>query len=471
MGRAMNKYIKKIAAATVGALFLMNLGVAGAGIGTIRPGAGSNPPKTPEWNMKNQEKPGKAANNDKPSVVKLDQSKKTAATMLNIMLGESLTSAIVSAEGDYQLADEKGNVLQKMAEGNDARLTISGNTLYINGQKAGSSIIDLKTDSGSCSVLYNDIAYRGTLRIIYDGSYIKVLNKVSLEDYVKGVLPSEMSPSWNMEALKAQAVAARTFALYSKSRQHSASSGYELCNSSHCQVYCGSGKETASTNQAVDATYGQVMYSDNQVIYAAFHSSSGGATENSENVWGNYMPYLRSVTDDDSKSPYHDWTARFTVAQMEQKLASSGKGVGSLQSLAMVPVSGSGALTARSSSGRAYGIRFTGSSGNITLTGEQARSIFGLKSALFNIRTERTASSSLAAKSAGSSNAISAAPKAMSNTAMRLQGVDSIVFEGHGFGHGLGLAQYGADAMAAAGSTYDQILHHYYTDVVIQEIY
>ena len=454
-------------------LFLLNMGVASAGIGTLHPGAGKNPPKTPEWKIKQQEKSATMADKDKPSVVRLDSDKRTAATMLNVMLGESLASAVVSAEGDYQILDgNAGKSLLKMSEGSDAKLTISGNALHINGQKVGSSIITLKPNSSSARVLYNDVAYRGTLRIIYDGSSIKVINNVSLEDYTKGVLPSEMSPSWNKEALKAQAVAARTFALYSKSRQHSASSGYELCGSSHCQVYSGSGGETDATNQAVDATYGQVMYYNNQIIYAAFHASSGGATENSENVWGSYMPYLRSVTDDDSRSPYHNWTARFTVAQVEKKLASSGKGVGTLQSLAMVPVSSGDSVTGRSSSGRAYGIKFTGSSGNITLTGEQARSTFGLKSAMFNIRTERTAASTAAAsKSTSKSKVVDAAPDAMSNTTMKLQGVDSIVFEGHGFGHGLGLAQYGANAMAAAGSTYDQILHHYYTDVVIQEIY
>ncbi len=472
MGRVMNKYMIKLAAGFVGAFFLLNMGVASAGIGTLRPGAGKNPPKTPEWNVKQQEKSATMADKDKPSVVKLDSDKKTAATMLNVMLGESLATATVSAEGAYQIVDgNTGKVLKNLSEESDARLTISGNALYINGDKSGSSIIVLKPNNSSDQVLFNDMAYRGTLRIIYDGSSIKVINNVSLEDYVKGVLPAEMSPSWNQEALKSQAVATRTFALYSKSRQHSASSGYELCSTSHCQVYMGSGEETDATNQAVDATYGQVMYYNNQVIYAAFHASSGGATENSENVWGSYMAYLRSVTDDDSKSPYHNWTSKFTVAQVEQKLASSGKGVGTLQSLAMVPLSASDSVTGRSSSGRAYGIKFTGSSGNITLTGEQARTIFGLKSAMFNIHTERTSSTVAAAKTASKSKVVDKAPEAMSNTTMKLQGVDSIVFEGHGFGHGLGLAQYGANAMAAAGSTYDQILHYYYTDVVIKEIY
>ena len=191
-------------------------------------------------------------------------------------------------------------------------------------------------------------------------------------------------------------------------------------------------------------------------------------------MWGNYLPYLRSVTDDDSKSPYHNWTSKFTVVQVEKQLASAGKGVGNLKSIALVPISSSGSVTGRSASGRAYGVKFTGTNGEVTLTGEQARRIFGLKSAMFNVRTERSAQ--VPAKgtkkvTASDGQAIDTKPAAMNDGIMKLQGVDNVVFEGHGFGHGLGMAQYGANAMAAAGSSYDVILHHYYTNVIIQEIY
>ena len=354
-----------------------------------------------------------------------------------------------------------------------AEVKISGGAVYLNGEKLASRIITLRTGEGQ-QVVYNGSSYRGQLRLVYDGSGIQVLNIVSLEDYAKGVLPSEMSPSWQPEALKAQAVAARTFALYNKGKGHTASSGYDLCSSSHCQVYSGTAAETSTTNQAVDETYGQIMQYNNQPIYAAFHASSGGATENSEDVWGTYLPYLRSVTDDDSKSPYHNWTSKFTVVQVEKKLASAGKEVGNLKSIALVPISSSGSVTGRSASGRAYGVKFTGTNGNITLTGEQARRIFGLKSAMFNVRTERSVQVPAKGKkkvTASDGQTIDAKPAAMNDGIMKLQGVDNVVFEGHGFGHGLGMAQYGANAMAAAGSSYDVILHHYYTNVIIQEIY
>ena len=462
-------------AGSLGIVLALNMGVASAGVSTIYPGAGNRAPKTPDWNINNQEGgSGTVENKSGKSVQKLDKSKKAAAAMLSVMLGEGLAAVTVSADGDYELADGNGGkTLQKMAANGAAELKIAGGAMYLNGKKIASRIVALRAGAGN-QAIYNGSRYRGELRLVYDGSGIKVLNIVSLEDYAKGVLPSEMSPSWQPEALKAQAVAARTFALYNKGKGHNASSGYDLCSSSHCQVYSGSAAETNATNRAVDDTYGQIMQYNNQPIYAAFHASSGGATENSEDVWGNYLPYLRSVTDDDSKSPYHNWISKFTVDQVEKKLSSAGKGVGDLQSIALVPMTGSGSVTGRSASGRVYGVKFVGTSGNIAITGEQARTIFGLKSAMFNVRTERSVQiTGKGQKKASVSDGtkVDAKPAAMNNGAMRLQGVDSVVFEGHGFGHGLGMAQYGANAMATAGSSYDAILHHYYTNVVIQEIY
>lgn len=454
--------------------FCLQLGIAEAAVSTIRPGAGNRPPKNAEWNVKNKDD-SEANTTKNTEVKKIDRkNSKVSATVLSVMLGENLASASVSATTNAKIVDgNAGKTLKELSAGTTATIKIDGSYIAINGQKTGSRIVTL-TAGGDGTVSYNGTSYRGELRLVSDGSQLQVLNIISLEDYVKGVLPSEMSPSWNGEALKAQAVAARTFALYNKSNGHSASSGYNLCSSSHCQVYSGMGAETTATNTATDATYGQVMYYNNQIIYAAFHSSSGGATENSEDVWGVYQPYLRSVTDDDSQSPYHDWTTKFTVSQVEKQLASSGKSVGALQSITLGPIGSSGSTTGRTASGRAYGITFAGTGGSVTITGEQARSIFGLKSAMFNIRTERTAQ--MPAKSTkknkkNSGNVINTTPAAMNGSSMKLNGNETVIFDGHGFGHGLGMAQYGAKAMADSGSKYDEILHHYYTNVIIQEIY
>lgn len=482
MLKQLKKYIPKLVTMSVGAAFLLHLSTASAGVSVLYPGAGNRPPKTPEWNVeqnRSEDTLDKYSKQGEP-VKRINRSKKTAPTTLNVMLGENLASAELSADSGYKLLDgNEGKVLADFSANKTTRISVDGGKLMVDGKKINSRIITLKADNADSRVQYNHSFYRGTLQIVYDGRGIQILNKLSLEEYVKGVLPSEMSSSWTAEALKAQAVAARTFALYNKDKGHSITSGYDLCSSSHCQVYSGVAAETEAANKAVEATYGQVMQYDNKIIYAAFHSSSGGATENSEDVWGTYLPYLRSVTDDDTKSPYHNWSSRFTVEQLQKRLESSGKGVGKLQSVALSSVSAANdSVTGRSASGRAYGVKFTGSNGTVTLTGEQARVIFGLKSAMFNIRTERNVklpttknSADTKSKNTKQDNAVAAAPNAMRGSAMKINGSETVVFDGHGFGHGLGMAQYGAKAMADKGSKYDAILKHYYTDIVLQEIY
>lgn len=473
----MKKYMPKIMAVCLGMALSLQLGAASAAVSTIYPGAGKGKPKTPEWNVESSKEANtiEEQKNKGNVVEKIDRHDGVTETRLDVMLGDGLYSAAVSADGAFKLTDgSTGKKLQEFSANKNVTLGVEAGYITVNGEKTKSRDIILSCDSASARVKYNNTSYRGNLEITYGGSSgLLVVNNLSLEDYVKGVLPSEMSGDWAAEALKAQAVAARTFALYTRDKgAHGASSGYDLCSASHCQVYSGVGAETDATDKAVDATYGQVMYYNNQVIYAAFHSSSGGATENSENVWGNYLAYLRSVTDDDSKSPYHNWTVKFTVAEVQKKLSAAGKGVGTLQSIALQQQA-SDAVTGRSASGRAYGVKFTGSSGSITLTGEQARVIFGLKSAMFNISTERSAvipAGSSKSKS-GNSGTIASKPKAMEKSALKLSGSETIIFDGHGFGHGLGMAQYGAKAMADSCSSYTDILRHYYTDIKIKEIY
>lgn len=467
------RYCRGIMAALICAILLLYGGIAAAGVSSLHPGAGNKPAKTPEWNVEQQKE--KDTFNTKDTSVKKLETKTNLASSLDVMLGDGLATAVLSADTEYEIVDTKGKVLKTLSANRVANMSIKDNKLALNGDKLSSNTIILQGKNGNTQtrVIYNSNGYHGTLRVVFDGKALLVVNNVSLEDYVKGVLPSEMSVTWPSEALKAQAVAARTFALYSKGKQHGASSGYDLCSATHCQVYEGVAGEDDAANAAVEATKGQVILYNSQPIYAAFHASSGGATENSEEVWGNYLPYLRSVTDDDSQSPYHNWTVKFTAAQVQKKLSSASKGVGTLKSIAMKQSSStSESVTGRTASGRPYGVVFTGSDATVTLTCEQVRSIFGLKSAMFNISAQRTASpSDSSSKKNSSSGTFNDSPSAMKNSAVQLKGTETIIFDGHGFGHGLGLAQYGAKAMADAGSKYTDILHHYYTDINIYTIY
>ncbi|HEX8074747.1 MAG TPA: SpoIID/LytB domain-containing protein [Thermoleophilaceae bacterium] len=170
-----------------------------------------------------------------------------------------------------------------------------------------------------------DGAYRGALELRPSGgSGLMAINAVSSDDYVKGVVPGEVPPSWPAEALKAQAVAARSYGLTTH-----ASTVFDQYPDTRSQVYRGMGSETAPTNAAVDATAGQVVRYGDRIATTFFFSSSGGHTEDVQNsFYGSpSQPYLRGVVDRyDTSAPRHTWKLTFTKARVQAKLGSLVKG-------------------------------------------------------------------------------------------------------------------------------------------------
>jgi len=152
---------------------------------------------------------------------------------------------------------------------------------------------------------------------------VTVINVLPLQEYVKGCVPYEMPPSWPLEALKAQAVAARTFVSYNTTRHDSL--GFDICNTTCCQVYRGINSATANSNAAVDQTYGMFAYYNGSAINACYHSSNGGSTENSGNVWTSTYPYLLAVEDpfeDLDLAQYGIWHYEFTSEQITEVMRS-----------------------------------------------------------------------------------------------------------------------------------------------------
>jgi len=147
--------------------------------------------------------------------------------------------------------------------------------------------------------------YRGRTQIVAVGNQLTAVNYVDLEHYLYSVVGSEMPVNWPMEALKAQAVAARTYALYK--RQQGGNAIFDVGDTTTWQVYKGLEEEANTTQSAVNATTGQVLTHNGQIIEAVFHSSSGGHTENVEDVWSSPRPYLRGVADFDHYAPVFQW--------------------------------------------------------------------------------------------------------------------------------------------------------------------
>jgi len=265
--------------------------------------------------------------------------------------------------------------------------------------------------------------YRGEIDLVAVGSRLTIVNQVPLEQYLYGVVPAEMNPGWPLESLKAQAVAARTYAL-AKLGQF-ASRGYDLRPNTENQVYRGAGVETVPSNSAVDQTHGLVLTYRGHVIPAYFHSCSGGYTEASAAVWGEPHPYLQAVPDYDQQSPRYVWQKNVAAEAMRLGLSRVGIHVGEVLRFDIVE---------RSYSGRVQRIRVVGSDGARDASGDQVRQAAGLYSTLFNV---------LGYGGMGRS------PR-------------GFAFAGRGHGHGLGLSQWGARGLSERGYDYAQILAHYY---------
>lgn len=259
------------------------------------------------------------------------------------------------------------------------------------------------------------------------------IKTIKIEEYLRGVLPKEMSPSFHKEALKAQAVAARTFAL--RNRKRHKDKGYDLCNTNHCQLYGGLSDAHERTDWAIDETFGEVLVFNDKLIEASFHTDSGGMTENAVDVWGTDFPYLRAATEVKTKTM--PWTVKISLKDFSKKLAADKKNVGDVKFVKVTNLEIGKITDDRSASGRVKELTVIGSAAQIKLTGDDMRYILALKSTMFDI-------------------AVSG---------------DDLVINGYGWGHGVGLSQYGAQAFAEKGYTYDQILAHYYKGATLKRLY
>jgi len=312
--------------------------------------------------------------------------------------------------------------------------------------------------------------YRGVLQVRPQGSGLQVINHVPLETYLVSVVGSEMPASWPLEALRAQAVAARTYAL----RSRRPAQPFDLKATVASQVYRGVETETPSTLAAVETTRGLVLTHDDALIDAVFHSSSGGRTESSGDLWPRQLPYLVSVPDFDHGSPVRAWRQSLDGEQLRKAFPEL-DGVQAIEVLSTSPT------------GRIRQARVVGKSGQLLLTGSALRSRLGLRSTW--VRFEPLAlepapmampvaspSPSLSALAAvpplpALDQADSAASPALQPAAEGSRAPErsvGLVAVGRGFGHGIGMSQWGALALAQRGESFSAILRHYYRGTRLQ---
>lgn len=264
--------------------------------------------------------------------------------------------------------------------------------------------------------------YRGMAVIAsYKGKLLGI-NTLDMEDYLKGVVAGEMPQEWNMEALKSQAVAARTYAYYGMINQKN--DLYDICDTVKCQVYKGIYGEYSTTNTAVDATKAKILTYNDSVIPAFFHDTSGGGlTESGVAFTGENTPYLQPVQDYDDNSPYRNWNRTLATSDFLDRLSLYGV---KLTKISKVRV-------AYNESNRVKMVSISDGKRTYDISGHKFREIMGLKSNSFTISIHKSV----------------------------------VNINGSGNGHGIGLSQWGALGMAKMGYKYSDILSHYYPGTLL----
>lgn len=282
--------------------------------------------------------------------------------------------------------------------------------VLVDGQSAGPWVEFVTTDGFTLG----ERNYRGNLLAVWQAGRVLFINRVWLEDYLLGVVPSEVPASFPDAVLQAQAILARTFALYRLNPQGL----YDLCATERCQVYLGRSVETPRHSGAVYTTRSLIVSFNQKPITAVYHSNSGGYTAAAAEVWGSSVPYLVSRPDPFAQSPSSAWSRTLSPAAIARSLASQGIQVGAVQTIAPLLVS---------ESGRPLRLRVVGSSRSVELDGPQStRLLRGL---------------------------------GLPSTRVRFDGWQ--VF-GQGSGHGVGMSQWGARGLALQGWDFRQILGYYY---------
>ncbi len=362
-----------------------------------------------------------------------------------VAAGEGVRVAVVQEARRVVLASESGLALswsggQRRTVPSPAELTPGVGKVVVNGEPmpsgfsveahaAGLMITVPPGGQGVSGGSDKTLVVSGSLQVTVRGPGLWIVNNVPLEEYVKGVVPGEMSASWHPEALKAQAVLARTYVLYQ--RMMNPTREYDVVAGTLDQVYRGRDGVDHRVEEAVESTRGQLLTYQRAPILAAFSSTAAGPTEDALVVWSKDLPYLKGVDCPfDASSPYYRWRAMVKLEDFERKLRQQGYAVGPVAT--MTPFE-------HSRAGRVAKVRILHAGGELILRGEDIRRVVGYReipSTQFDIEF------------AG----------------------NDVILSGRGAGHAVGLCQYGAKELADLGYPYPTILRYYFPGTELMDL-
>jgi stage II sporulation protein D len=345
-------------------------------------------------------------------------------------------------------------------------------------------MVPLHFSASDGRLTYNGRIFRGTFDLTRDDEGDMILvNEVETSKYLASVVGSEEPTTWMPEALASQAIAARTYLVRHLARHDN----YDIEGDTRDQEYDGLTGESDSTIRAVERTAGVIATYRGGAIEALYSANAGGYTEDSENVFANALPYLRAVPspgDEEAKRSTWghtswEWTQEFTAPQLQSYLGVRGINVGVPQRIEVTRVSGTG---------RALTTRIVGSSGTRDIGKDVSRYYFGLRSTLFNVENRPEEIEYVDASNLDRVRELASLTAEVEHTftvdvrdpdrAARTPRVlgwqyrlpARFVFTGRGYGHGVGMSQWGAQGMALAGKSAEEILKHYYPGIELTRL-
>lgn len=332
---------------------------------------------------------------------------------IRILLKATDSRVLISSDTRMKISDLKSGDIIYNGDGKDIYFQHDGLTKPV------------VVESWGSPVCVDNERYRGMIELHNILGKLHVINVLKINEYLYSVVPGEIVHSWNIEALKAQAVAARTYTyhhLISKKK-----SLYDLDSSTNFQVYKGISIEKEETNRAVDETSGKIAVFDGKPIVAFFHSTCGGLTADDKYVWsGDGKSYLKPVMCDFCKdSPHFSWEEKITIHEIREYLDKKYRGVGRITGISF-----------QRKENRVMSAVIRHTNGIIKMSGNEFRLIFPEK----KIKSMFFAAS---------------------------QTSDGLILHGHGWGHGVGMCQWGAKGMAENGANYKDILMYYYKGIRI----
>lgn len=353
-----------------------------------------------------------------------------ADEIVRVAIVKDAKEVLLSIRGSYQIVTlgtneqlQKGRYLWR------SKVTVSDSGLKIG--KLDLKIYGFRIQPVRSPVIYvNGRKFRGAIEISRQpNNTLLVVNHLDVEKYIAGVLYHEISPRWPLEAIKAQAIAARTYALYQV--KHNEDKQYDLVSTVASQVYGGRTSERGRTSKAVKRTKSEVLTYKNKIFPTFYHATCAGHTENAKNLWRiSIMPLRGRECQFCQRSPHFKWKAKMGLKSIAEALLKSGYKTGAINSINIIE---------RYISARISDLEVNSSAGKLELSGYRFRLALGpnvIRSANFDLKLKK----------------------------------DKIYFEGLGWGHGVGMCQWGAFFMSKKRFNADEILGFYYPESKIKKI-